>query len=402
MKWNNVPLESVLQFVRNGMNVKQDKSGGGLPITRIETISNGTVDGNRVGFANVQESEAKGWLLSPGDILFSHINSFEHVGKCALYEGKPEKLVHGMNLLCLRGNPVLVDARYLLYSLRSKVFRSQLERFINRAVNQASVSTTNLKPLEIPLPPLPEQKRIAAILDAAEALREKRRQAIAKIDGLVEAAFVDLFGDPVSNPKNWNRIPMAELLSAIESGDSPVCLNRPVHNGEWGVLKLGAITWCKYDPTQNKALTSEHTPDPRLEVKSGDLLFSRKNTYDLVAACAFVRETPPRLLLPDLIFRLRLREKSEVEPEFLHRLLIHPSKRREIQKLAGGSSGSMPNISKANLLTVALEIPPVELQRHFVQTVRAVEKLRDSHLRSLVDLDSLFTSLQHRAFRGEL
>ena len=99
-----VEFGALFRFIRNGMNVKQDKSGDGLPITRIETISDATVDGTRVGFAGLQEADCRDWFLETGDILFSHINSVEHVGKCAVYRGKPEKLVHGMNLLCLRSD----------------------------------------------------------------------------------------------------------------------------------------------------------------------------------------------------------------------------------------------------------------------------------------------------------
>jgi type I restriction enzyme S subunit len=137
-------------------------------------------------------------------------------------------------------------------------------------------------------------------------------------------------------------------------------------------------------------------------VKPGDLLFTRKNTYELVAACALVRDTPPRLMMSDLMFRFRLRSDVEMDATFLHQLLILPTKRSEIQKLAGGSSGSMPNISKARLLAATIEVPPLSLQREFARRVTAVEKIKASHRVSLAELDALFASLQHCAFRGEL
>jgi type I restriction enzyme S subunit len=192
------------------------------------------------------------------------------------------------------------------------------------------------------------------------------------------------------------------LLANIDSGWSPNCLDRPVTGKEWGVLKLGAVTWCEYNAAENKALPPNVEPDAAIEVKRGDLLFTRKNTHELVAACALVRETPPRLLMSDLIFRLRMRPSAKVDTCFLHQLLIHPSKRREIQKLASGSAGSMPNISKARLQTATIELPPLSLQREFAHRVRAVEKLKAVQRASLAELDALFASLQHRAFRGEL
>ncbi len=125
MSYQIVKFGDVFEFVRNGLSVKQDKSGEGLPIARIETIWNSQIDTNRVGFANLKSDGYDNWLLKRKDILFSHINSIEHLGKCAIYEGTPEKLVHGMNLLCLRSNQELVDPNFILHYLRSKKFQSQ-------------------------------------------------------------------------------------------------------------------------------------------------------------------------------------------------------------------------------------------------------------------------------------
>ena len=153
-----VAVGDAFEFVRNGMSVKQDKSGDGLPITRIETISNWSVDPEKVGYANLREQGNEKWLLEEGDILFSHINSPDHIGKCALYTGTPTKLIHGMNLLALRPKKKSLDAKYAFWALSSSGFRASLQPFINKAVNQASISTTNLKTLTIPLPPLTEQR----------------------------------------------------------------------------------------------------------------------------------------------------------------------------------------------------------------------------------------------------
>ena len=198
-----VEFGTLFRFIRNGMNVKQDKSGDGLPITRIETISDATVDGARVGFAGLAEAECRDWLLETGDILFSHINSVEHVGKCAVYRGEPEKLVHGMNLLCLRSDTTKLLPEFAKYLIRGTEFRTRLSNFTNKAVNQASVSIGNLKTIPVTVPPLEEQRRIAEVLDRADGLRAKRRAALAQLDSLTQSLFLDLFGDPISNPRKW-------------------------------------------------------------------------------------------------------------------------------------------------------------------------------------------------------
>jgi type I restriction enzyme, S subunit len=182
-------LGSLFDFIRNGMNIKQDKSGEGIPITRIETISSGEVDLLRVGYAGVESVEAERWLLEPGDILFSHINSVEHVGKCALYDGSPSPLIHGMNLLNLRPNKDTLDPSYFKWVFRSEAFRVKLMPFVNRAVNQASVSIGNLSSIRVQVPTLSEQKRIAAILDQADSLRRLRQRAIDRLNNFGQAIF---------------------------------------------------------------------------------------------------------------------------------------------------------------------------------------------------------------------
>lgn len=217
-----VEFGTLFHFIRNGMNVKQDKSGDGLPITRIETISDATVDGTRVGFAGLQEADCRDWFLETGDILFSHINSVEHIGKCAVYRGKPEKLVHGMNLLCLRSDKAKLLPEFAKYLIRGTEFRTRLSNFINKAVNQASVSIGNLKTIPVTVPLLAEQRRIAEVLDKAEALRAKRRAALAQLDSLTQSLFIDIFGDPTTSPQSWPMVSLGNVLSLpLRNGLSP-------------------------------------------------------------------------------------------------------------------------------------------------------------------------------------
>ena len=373
-----------------------------MPITRIETIADGTINPAKVGFADLEESDCTDWLLQGGDILISHINSTKHLGKCAIYQGNPPALIHGMNLLALRVDPDVAASRYIYWMLSSTDFRRKLPRITKHSVNQSSFNISSFKKLEIPLPPLAEQRRIARILDAADALRAKRHESLAQLDTLLQSTFLNMFGDPVTNPMGWEIEGFDNWLDNIDSGWSPKCLNRRALIHEWGVLKLGAVTWCEFDDCEQKALPPGLTPRRELEVAPGDLLFVRKNTHDLVAAVAYVHNVRPRLMLSDLIFRLRLKSGIEVRPTFLWQVLIQPTQRRAVQRFAGGSAGSMPNISKAKLKTLKLIKPPLELQHRFAAIVESVERQKASQRAHLAELDTLFASLQSRAFQGEL
>jgi len=264
------------------------------------------------------------------------------------------------------------------------------------------VNRQDIGEMEVPVPGLAEQRRIADVLDRVDTLRAKRRAALGLLGAARTAAFVHMFGDPILNDRSWKRVALGALVERIHSGRSPICLDRPASEGEWAVLKLGAVTSGEFRPAENKALPVTVAPRAEDEVRAGDILFSRKNTRDLVAACVLVRSTPARRLMPDLMFRLELKEEAPVVAEYLHALLSYPPKRRTVQDLASGSAGSMPNISKANLATVAVEVPPLDLQREFASAISLIDKAEVVQRRALGELDALFASLQHRAFRGEL
>ena len=156
--WAWCRLGELTEFIRNGISIKQDKNLKGYPITRIETISDGSINRQRMGYADIYDlSKYEQYLLTKGDILLSHINSPIHIGKSAVYSPKSdgEKIIHGMNLLCIRLKEV--DSHFINYFFNSKTFRYSLFPFIKHAVNQASINIGNLRNILIPLPPLAEQ-----------------------------------------------------------------------------------------------------------------------------------------------------------------------------------------------------------------------------------------------------
>ena len=113
-------------------------------------------------------------------------------------------------------------------------------------------------------------------MDKADRVRRKRQEAIRLTEELGRSIFLDMFGDPVTNPKGWEVVIIDQIVDAIESGWSPKCDSRIAEPNEWGVLKLGAISWGTFNEQENKALLSGTTPKTDLEVQPGDLLFTRK------------------------------------------------------------------------------------------------------------------------------
>ena len=176
--WQTVILEKVLERLSNGLTYNTELKIG-IPVTRIETISAGVINFDKIGYAdNNTNTNVELYKLQKGDILFSHINSLAHIGKVAIYNDCRE-LYHGMNLLLMRYNN-LVSSKYLYYFLCSNVANKQMKSMAKQAVNQASINIKELSNWKFLLPSIPEQQAIAKILSTADQeieLAKKRLKA---------------------------------------------------------------------------------------------------------------------------------------------------------------------------------------------------------------------------------
>ncbi|MEJ1296569.1 MAG: restriction endonuclease subunit S [Candidatus Sedimenticola sp. (ex Thyasira tokunagai)] len=292
---------------------------------------------------------------------------------------------------------------YLEKYLRSPQARNLYASKMQGAVaRRRSLKKDDFLALKIPFPSFDDQIRIATLLSRVESLIASRKESLRLLDDFLKSTFFEMFGDPVRNERGWRKIELGKLLSGIDSGWSPKCEAREADVGEWGVLKLGAVTKCVFYSTENKALPGNLKPKISKEVKQGDLLFSRKNTYELVAASAYVFDTRERLMMSDLIFRLVIKDSSKLNPIFLWKLLVQSRQRQMLQKLAGGAAGSMPNISKQKLRTVKIPVPPLELQSRFSTIVEKVELLKSHYQKNYSQLESLYGALSQKAFKGDL
>ncbi len=310
----------------------------------------------------------------------------------------PARSCIGRGLAAIRPKSNL-DQKYLLYFLR--FYEPQLAQLGQGSTFEA-VGKKELEDIEIPLPPLAEQQRIAGILARADRLRQLRRYALQLSDGYLQAVFLQLFGDPVTNPMGWEIRPLGDLIISFEGGVNFPPLSEGDKASDWRVLKISSVTWGDFNPLESKPIRPNVKFDQSLIVRKGDLLISRANTTELVGAVSMVRQTPPKVLLPDKLWRIKIKEDSKVLPDFVLFVLRQDSLRKIIGDLATGSSGSMKNISKAKAATLPIPLASLKLQEQFVCIVERFERLRAQQHEAARQADHLFATLLHRAFRGEL
>lgn len=295
-----------------------------------------------------------------------------------------------------RTNPVSCDLRYLYFALQ------------NADLSQHTITTSipglsrdDIYRTRIYFPALAEQRRIAAILDKADALRRKRQEAIALTEQLLRSTFLEMFGDPVTNPKRWPTRPLGELIEAVDAGWSANGDARPCNDGEWGVLKVSAVSQGFFQRGENKAVTDDLGGRELVCPQRGDLLFSRANTRELVGATCIVEQDEPRLFLPDKLWRIKPTDLHS-RAEYLKMLLSHPKVRGLLAKVATGSSGSMLNISKEKLLSTVVPAPPLSAQVRASAAYWRISDLRRQYQSASNSTEALFNSLTHRAFTGQL
>lgn len=205
---------SLLTLLRNGTTAEQNQDGQGYPVTRIETISEGVINPDRVRYVDFDNYELKKWRLEPGDILFSHINSESHIGKTAIYKGHPDPLIHGMNLLLMRPDVRQVRPEYLFAVLNTDSVRAAFRQRCKRAVNQASLNQKDILSLEVGVSPLDSQDRFCQLANTLLPQVETQQKVTEKIkrlfDNLLHRAFA---GDLTAK---WRETHMKELLQEME------------------------------------------------------------------------------------------------------------------------------------------------------------------------------------------
>ncbi len=221
---------------------------------------------------------------------------------------------------------------------------------------------------------LDKQKEIIDSLGRCKRVIESRNKELQLLDNLIKARFVEMFGDPIKNPKGWDVVKLSECLERIDNGKSFTCGSNAREGAFPAILKLSAATYGDYRPYENKVLLDEKQFVESVEVHRGDLLFTRKNTPDLVGMAAYVFETPEKLMMPDLIFRLVTNER--MTPIFLWQLINNREFRPVIQGISGGSAKSMSNISKERLKNIEVICPPIFEQKKLEGVLEQVNKSR--------------------------
>jgi len=359
---------------------------------RITDIQNGFVYWENVPFCECTEPERKRYELADGDIVFARTGAT--TGKSYLIKDCPPKSVFASYLIRVRPND-RINPNYLFQYFQTSDYWRQISAR-SSGTAQAGVNASKLGSLQIPLPPLPEQKRIAEVLDKADALREKRRLALQKLDTLLQSVFLEMFGDPVKNPKGWEVESLINLID--ESRPITYGILKPGDDIEDGVpyirvldMKDGEVLVDGVRRTTPK-ISNEYK---RSILKFGDLLMSIRGH---VGRLAIVPEVLAGANITQDTARLAPNDKCNVH--YLHDCLKSVYFQREMKRYVKGMA--VQGINLGDVKELKIPVPPLSLQEKFASISLHFKKLRNESVKSKKMSESLFQSLQQRAFKGEL
>ncbi len=213
--WEVMPLENVLKLITYGLTVRPKYHPQGIPLVSATQIRNGVVDLDSAPRISVDDYEklSDKCKARPGDILFAKTGA---IGHCAICHSE-EKVALAQNVARLVFDETLIEAKFALRYLRTPFIQDLAKRSAKGNAVQ-DLQLGEIRKFPIPIPPLEEQRRIAAILDKADAVRRKRKEAIALTEELLRSAFLEMFGDPVTNPKGWEAKPLGSVCNRVTVG----------------------------------------------------------------------------------------------------------------------------------------------------------------------------------------
>lgn len=298
----------------------------------------------------------------------------------------------------LRARPDVLDRRFLAALLRQPEFLAFTEAHSNRT-NIPKVNREALLAYEFVLPPICEQYRIADILDKADAIQRKRREALALTDELLRATFLEMFGDPVTNPRGWGRRRIDELAE-VQSG-LQLTATRDALPHKVPYLRVANIYRDRLQLNEVKTMGVTDAEFERARLIDGDLLIveGHGNPEEL-GRCAVWNGSIDPCLHQNHLIRVRPR-LAATESLYLSAFINSAAGRRQMLGHGKTTSG-LNTISVSNVKSVEILCPPLEVQKKFCDLVRRIAAGVERLARGVTEADALFTSLQHRAFRGEL
>jgi type I restriction enzyme, S subunit len=396
-QWQEHSLSDLLEEAKPGFASGENPSDGVFQFRMNNLRSDGRFDFTKKRRVPRDTKKLDSYMLARGDVLFNATNSPELVGKSAFFDGHPEPAVYSNHFIRLRPDRSRLDGRYLARWLQLQFQRRLFQSRCKQWVNQATFGRDALLTLSIPVPPIDEQRRIAAILDRADDLLVKRHKSLILLNSLNEAILQQLL--LVSSFEHWPRVRL-ERIGEVQGGlqVTQARLQNPI---TVPYLRVANVYRGRIDLGEVKEMRVTAAELERTRLQHEDLLIveGHGNPAEIGRVGRWTNGLQDCVHQNHLI-RLRI-DTSQARPRFVEAYLNSPVGRQGLLRAARTTSG-LNTISTGDVRSVSLPLPPLDAQDRFDQELARVGLIaaaQEAHLRRL---EELFSSLQMAGFRGEL
>lgn len=395
-KMKAVPLGECVCPVKtwNPANSADDEEFNYIDISSVDQVSKAVGAMRAISCAEAPSRARQ--LVTSGDVIVSTVRP--NLNAVAKLGQEHEGATASTGFCVIRPNPSMLDGAYAFQWVKSPGFIGKMMALATGA-SYPAVSDKIILGSSIPLPPLPEQRQIAAILDQADALRAHRRQALADLDMLAQAVFVEMFGDTVTNPMGWPSLPIGKLAD-VQGGLQVTSARKELPN-EAPYLRVANVHRGYLLLDEIKTIRATSAEIARTTLLPNDLLVveGHGNPEEIGRAALWGGEIRNCVHQNHLI-RVRF-DASKVGPVYACTYLNSPGGRRHLLR-AGKTTSGLNTISVSNVRDAPVALPPIDLQQTFATRLQAIESLKATHRAALAESNTLFASLQHRAFSGAL
>ena len=399
MSWPLVKLGSAIDFIR-GITFKptdqvEPFSDGSTVVMRTKNVQSSGLQQDDLIAVSLKFVKRQEQFLQDGDILISSANSWELVGKVSFVQHLDYTATAGGFISIVRAKKEVIFPRYLHHWLSNPKTQHAIRYLGRQTTNISNLDVNRFKELRIPLPPLPEQKRIVAILDKADQLRQKRQQAINMADEFLRSVFLEMFGDPVTNPKGWEVRSLGEVSTRVTKGESPKWQGFAYQEQGIRFVTSENVLWGKMDMRYKYIAEEFHQKLKRSALVENDMLINLVGASVGRACIAEKWTLPANINQAVAVVSLN---SLYVLPEFLLHLVLTSSIQGKL--LGNVVEAARANISLKNIRELEIIIPPILEQEKFLQIVerqRGYLKQQDDFLNT-----PFADSLSQKAFAGQL
>jgi type I restriction enzyme S subunit len=393
-----ITLGKLAEKIDYGFSASATDVGDGPKFLRITDIQDDHVNWSTVPLCEADKQDTIKYALAEGDIVFARTGAT--TGKSYLIRHCPQNSIFASYLIRVRPSKD-VDSGYLSRFFQTSSYWRQIN-LNTSGTAQGGVNATKLKTLLVPLPPLEEQRKIAAILDKADGVRRKRKEAIRLTEELLKSTFLEMFGDPVTNPKGWRKISLGELLAEPLQNGAYFPKERYVEAPD-GVemvhMSDAFYNFVERGNLKRVQVTSEEFE--KYKLIPNDVLIARRSlNYEGSAKPCLISETAQPLIFESSLIRVRLNAEV-IDSFFFFSYMLEP-RARSAYVFPNVTKSTISGINQAGLKRISVLAPPMSIQKKYRDIYETILGTQSNYQKDYENIDNLFNSLLQRAFRGEL